>query len=94
MADNGWGFLNNAGKSSNYYGADGSWGYTNEDGSGSYYGADGSFVYSDPKPANSSYSSCSSCSYASSDDSSSGLGILAGIALVGAAIWGISKLLK
>jgi hypothetical protein len=112
MADNGWSFLNNAGKSSNYYGADGSWGYRDADGSGSYYGtdgswgffdkdgtgsyygADGSFAYTDSTSSNSSYSDGGGCSCASIEDSASGLGILAGLALGGVAIWIISKLFK
>ena len=70
MADNGWSFLNNSGKSSSYYGADGSWGYTNDDGSGSYYGADGSWGYTNDDGSGSYYGADGSYGYKNSDGSS------------------------
>ena len=71
MADNGWSFLNNSGKSSNYYGADGSWGYTNDDGSGSYYGADGSWGYKNADGSGSYYGADGSWGYTNDDGSGS-----------------------
>lgn len=53
------------------YGADGSWGYQNEDGSGSYYGADGSWGYKNADGSASYYGADGSWGYKNADGSGS-----------------------
>lgn len=71
MKDQGWGFLSNAGRSSSYYGADGSWGFTNDDGSGSYYGADGSWGFKNADGSGCYYGADGSWGFTNSDGSGS-----------------------
>ena len=69
--DKGWEYLHSKDEESSFSEDDGSWGYTNSDGSGSYHGADGSWGYKNADGSASYHGADGSWGYRNADGSSS-----------------------